>query len=179
MMMRGKRSRREKLKEKKALLDELDLKWMISIWTISFSINGCRESKIYISIYQHLFGSIHHHIDRTEVWDKRILIVVSTKVICYQIMKLTSRREKKKLPKNTHHSIIPMCVCVCWTEVYSGVIIQWPLFKLDSVVMPIKRIQLLLLLFLQRNLWFFLFIQFRDRVSSFDELPILSLIDLN
>ena len=169
-MMRGKRSR----ELERALLDELDFKWMISIWTISFwMIRSERERKkekkrtklskfgIYISIYQHLVGSIHHRIDRTEVWDKRkrILIVVSTKVICYQIMKVTSfwtiSKREKKYPR-TVITQLSQCVCVCWTEVYSGVIIQWPLFKLDSVVMPIKRIQLLLLLLLlvvlQRNL---------------------------
>ncbi len=36
-MMRGKRNRREKF-QKRPLLDELDFKWMISIWTISFLV---------------------------------------------------------------------------------------------------------------------------------------------
>lgn len=144
--------------------------------------------EIYISIYQHLIVSIHHHIDRTEVWDKRrrILIVVSTKVICYQIMKVTSfwtisieRREKKTTQE--HSSLNYPDVCVLDRSIFGG---NYPMtfvqagFCCDAYEKN-PTVVVIMTIMISSKKPFFCSWGFRDRVSSFDELPILSLIDLN
>lgn len=154
-MMRGKRSREEKFKKTPT--------WWIIFQVEDIHLNNFlrtkaqrwafeRQARIYISMSHHLLCSIHHHTDRTEVCDKRrrekrkeSLLLFQRKSFVIRLWKLhRDEHSSRKYPRTV---ITQLLRCVCWTRVYLGVIIQWPLFKLDSVAMPIRRIQLLLLLF--------------------------------
>ena len=155
------RQREKWWKERENLaFDKFQFKWMISIWTISSSSSMTMNlwktildlHIRYLIAYSYL--SCCHRLDHQTLNDDRNIeqekssFVVSLRTIRYQIMKVTfywtvffccwqDAQEHSSL----HHQYL---------DVYASnkqlveLIIQWPLFKLDSLLMLMKRIQLFL-----------------------------------